>query len=381
MVQFWNLLFSWEYGTTMLIYTLLIIVSTILAKTAQPSQYYGTTHINKPAFIVMYLFICLGLAFTDNGTDTQWYMDFFRLRMHFSDCTEGGVELGFQYYNVIMHIITDNPVIFIIISRVLMITGIIGAFYLLRDKTILWLGVLGFGAIVYLQMFSALRNGLAYSMGFLVYAYYIKNKNIPALLFAIIGVSLHRSMALFVIPLIIYIMVSKFTPKLYNRMALPFLILSIVGLYFYGSSILQNIISYDDALMNKYDAYFEGKTTQGIMILLNYFPLAYIFLDYKYLRRISPNMYSLNLALSLIGFGFALLAYQVGQLTRIAPFYAIPFFVYIGFYIQNLLHDRRKFLFSIRTCLFFLVVYWGYRFSIFITGLFFSNGLERYSFF
>ena len=379
MEQYFNILFSFTHGTTMLIYTLLLILSTILARFAQPSEYYGTLEINKVFYVMAFMFLCVGLALADNGTDTKWYMEFFNSRESFNNCDYGAVELGYQYYNVLIHYITDNPIVFVVISRIMMIICVFWSIYILRDKTILWLAILGFAAVIYFQMFSALRNGLAYSLGFLVYSFSVKKKYLLALIFSIIGISFHRSMIIFVIPIVLYFLVIKLAPKLFVRIAVPLLLLTILVIYLYGVSIIEYFLTSDDVLMGKYDSYLHGEGTQGYMIYFVYFPLACVFFDYKYLKELDENYFYLNVFLSIIGFSFALLAYQVGQLTRLQPFFTFPFLFYIGFYLLNSLYDEYFSYQKINLFMFFFTLYWGYRFTLFISSLFYSNGLDKYS--
>lgn len=381
MEHFLELLFSNAYGTIIFSYLCLLILPCVFARLSQPNIFYGTLKIKGAFFLLAFIIICLGLAFADNGTDTNWYMNFFEMRAQYSDCEYGAVELGFQYYNVLIHYITDNPVIFIIITRCIMIVCVFAAVYLLRDKTIIWLAILSFAAVVYFQMFSALRNGLAYSMGFLVYAYCVKNKYVPALAFAVLGVAVHRSMLMFVVPLALFSSAMKLAPKIFKKIAIPVLLLSMVVVYFYGMSLIKYFLMSDDVLMGKYDGYLDENTKQGFMIFIVYFPMICLFLDYKYLKQLNSNLFYLNLFLTVVGFAFALLAYQIGQLARIAPFYACPFIFYIGYYLQNAYRDRHLPIRSLKLYSTFMIVYWFYRFSTFISGLFFNNGLDSYSFF
>lgn len=381
MEQFFSILFSSISGSTMFIYLLLLVFSSLFAQASQPAKFYGTPLINKTAYYLTFVILWGALAFADNGYDTDWYMSFFTSKNNFKDCEYGSVELGFQYYNVLIHYITDNSTLFVIISRTIMIVFVFRAIYLLRNKSIIWLSVLGFVAVIYFQMFSALRNSMAYSMSFLVYAYCVKKKYILALLFALIGVSFHRSMILFVGPLFMYILTIKLSPKFFLRLLIPLLIALVVVIYLYGTSILQYFLAFDDTLMNKYDGYFEGETTQGFMILVVYFPLLYVFYNYKYLIEQDRDLFYLNIFISILGFAIALLAYQIGQLTRVAPYYAFPHLFYIGYYIHKVMIEKHKKPNCIKLYLTFMSVYWFYRFTAFISGLFYSNGLDRYGFF
>lgn len=381
MEQFYNLLLSETYGRVMLIYLGLFTIPCILATRAQSRAYYDIQRINKLTFIACFTIMCGGLAFANNGTDTEWYMNFFEMHRKFADCEYGPVEIGFQYYNVLVHYVTDNPVIYIILTRGVMMLCVCVAFYLIRDKSLIWLSLLGFAAIVYFMMFSALRNSMAYSMGFLVYAYGVKKKYIRSLLVALLGSFIHRSMILLVGPLLLYLLFIKLAPKIFVKLIVPLLLISIIIVYLYGKIIIQTIFMTDDILSGKYSGYLQDSSEQGFMIFFVYFPIAYITFDYKYLKNKDRNLFYLNLFLAIVGFSFALLAYQIGQLTRIVPFYSFPFIFYIGYYLQSALRDRHLSIRKIKFYTTFMVVYWFYRFSTVISGLFFNNGLDSYELF
>lgn len=381
MEQFFNLLFSDVYGFTMFIYLCLFALPSLIARSSQPIAFYGTTKMNKINYFISFVVMSVGLVFADNGTDTGWYMNFFDNRVSFVDCEYGAVEIGFQYYNVLIHFITNDAVYFIIITRFIMMICVFGAIYFLRDKSLVWLSILGFAAVVYFQMFSALRNGLAYSMGFLVYAYCVKNKYFLAIIFAILGISIHRSMIMFVAPLTLFLLAIKLAPKTFAKVVVPVLLALIIVVYLYGIDIIQHFLMSDDVLMGKYDVYLDGESTQGVMIFFVYIPIIFIFLDYKYLKSLDLNMFYLNIFLSIIGFAFALLAYQIGQLARVAPYYSLPFLFYIGYYLQNTLRDRHLSLIKWKLFGVFISLYWFYRFMTFVSGLFFNNGLYDYKLF
>lgn len=381
MGQFFNLLFSDVYGFTMFIYLCLFALPCLIARTSQPIAFYGTIKMNKINYFISFVVMTVGLVFADNGTDTGWYMNFFDNRVSFADCEYGAVEIGFQYYNVLIHFITNNAVYFIIITRFIMMICVFGAIYFLRDKSLVWLSILGFAAVVYFQMFSALRNGLAYSIGFLVYAYCVKNKYFLAIIFAILGISIHRSMIMFVAPLTLFLLAIKLAPKTFAKVVVPVLLALIIVVYLYGINIIQHFLMSDDVLMGKYDGYLDGESTQGVMIIFVYIPIVFIFLDYKYLKSLDLNMFYLNIFLSIIGFAFALLAYQIGQLARVAPYYSFPFLFYIGYYLQNTLRDRHLSLIKWKFFGVFISLYWFYRFMTFVSGLFFNNGLYDYKLF
>lgn len=381
MEQFFNLLFSDVYGFTMFIYLCLFALPSLIARSSQPIAFYGTTKMNKINYFISFVVMSVGLVFADNGTDTGWYMNFFDNRVSFVDCEYGAVEIGFQYYNVLIHFITNDAVYFIIITRFIMMICVFGAIYFLRDKSLVWLSILGFAAVVYFQMFSALRNGLAYSMGFLVYAYCVKNKYFLAIIFAILGISIHRSMIMFVAPLTLFLLAIKLAPKTFAKVVVPVLLALIIVVYLYGIDIIQHFLMSDDVLMGKYDGYLDGESTQGVMIFFVYIPIIFIFLDYKYLKSLDLNMFYLNIFLSIIGFAFALLAYQIGQLARVAPYYSLPFLFYIGYYLQNTLRDRHLSLIKWKLFGVFISLYWFYRFMTFVSGLFFNNGLYDYKLF
>ena len=378
---FFDILFS-NNGNTLLLYTLLIVFSSFFAWRAQPERYYGTLRIKKGWFGLSFLTLCIFCAFADVGTDTEWYKDFF-LDMHsFSECRFGPVELGFQYYNVSLHYITNDPIVYVIISRILMISLVFWCIYMMRDKSIMWLAVLGFSCVVYFQMFSALRNSLAYSMAFLAYALCVKQKNILALVVTTLGISMHRSMAFFAIPIFGYLFVAKFPSSklLKHSIVLPILVSLLIIMY--GVSIFDLVLASDDVLMGKYGDYVEGKGASGYMSFFVYLPILYVFTNIGRSKSNDANYYILNVYLSIIGFVFALLAYQVGQLTRVAPYFSLPFLFYIGYYIQTTSKERtKKTNISISVFVSLLVLYWLYRYSLFITGLFFSNGLSDYELF
>lgn len=188
-------------------------------------------------------------------------------------------------------------------------------------------------------------------------------------------------MIMFVAPLTLFLLAIKLAPKTFAKVVVPVLLALIIVVYLYGVNIIQHFLMSDDVLMGKYDGYLDGESTQGVMIFFVYIPIVFIFLDYKYLKSLDLNMFYLNIFLSIIGFAFALLAYQIGQLTRVAPYYSLPFIFYIGYYLQNTLRDRHLSLIKWKLFCVFISLYWFYRFMTFVLGLFFNNGLYDYKLF
>lgn len=389
MGSYFNLLFSSQDGGTMLFYTVLVLLSTIFASRAQPRAYYGTNKLHIGSFIISFLILCIPLAFTANGTDTQWYLDYFHDINSLDDATISNVEIGFQIYVAIIHYITDNPQTFIIISRFIMMILVYGAIYYMRDKSIVWLAVLGFACVVYFQFISALRNSLAYSIAFFAYALCANKKYILSILVSAIGFTIHRSSIFFMLTILAFVIFEKIDAKILKRLVIPVLIALIAIIYFKGMDLLTYYIFADSILDSKYGGYISNESTSGLMVFFVYIPIVYVYIKFKKLRHSSAELYHLNLFLAGFGFAMSILSYQIGMLARVNPFFSLPFLFYIGYCFlpqptanNTMVEDKQ----TVGNALggsagLLLSCYWLIRFAYFVSGLFFSNGLNNFHFF
>lgn len=387
MGSYFNLLFSSQDGGTMFFYTLIVLLSTFFASKAQPKAYYGTDKINGGSFLLSFLILCIPMAFTSNGTDTNFYMDYFHNIRTFDDATISNIEIGFQFYIATIHYFIDDPQTFVILSRVIMIVLVFCSIYIMRDKSVLWLAVLGFACVVYFQLFSALRNGLAYSFAFLAYALCVKNKYPLSIVLSVISFSIHRSAIFFLLTILAFVAFEKLDLKMFKRILIPVLILFIVALYFRGKELLTYFIFSDDIYYSKYGGYISDENTSGLMVFFVYIPLVYLYVKFKNLKNLSANFYYLNLFLAGVGFALSVLSYQIGQLARVNPYFSLPFIFYIGYCFlpqstSSIVENNQTTINAVGgSTVLLLSCYWFIRFAYFVSGIFFSNGLNNFQFF
>lgn len=377
MGSFFDLLFSNQHGGTMWLYVAIVLFAVVFAAFAQPKKYLGTSHINITWYVISFLIMWFFLAFADNGTDIAWYQDFFHNRKHFSDCEAGPVELGYQYYCALIHFSTNDANLFVVITRTISISLVYLSIYLLRDRSVLWMAVLGFACVIYFQMFSALRNSLGYSIAIFSYVLCTRNKMVLSLLGCMLGYSMHRSTIFFIVPVVVYFTFVKSSYITFRRYVLPILIISGFFMLLYSKNIIDYFLLSDDALMGKYGGYTEGKGTQGIMVYFIYLPIAFVLYVFKSEWKKKTDFFVLNLVFVISGFFIHILSYDIGQISRAVPFFTMPFLFYIGYYYRSLWVNSRISLFS-NGFTFLLVAYWSIRFMFFISGLFFTNGLANY---
>lgn len=378
--------YLFAYDLSMFIYTIVFISSTILAFISQPSIYYGTKKIKKFPFILSLLFLWLIYAFNDVGTDIPNYRNAFHVYKTWNDCESSPFEFGYLYLNVLIHYFTDDSFIAIAIIKTLILYVAIWAIYRMRDKVVLGFCMLAYISICYFVGFSALRNSLAISISLLAFTYLLDNKYILSIILSVIAFYMHRSAIFFILSVILYIVFFVW----FSRLKYIYLLTVFVGIVVVlcGYNLIEGYVLSNDVLTNKYDDYLvKNDNKMGLLPFILYFPLIIPFYcSYSFYKNHNITFWNINFIWIVIGFSIAILSYQMGSLTRTIGYFACPFLFFLPNYMLN---NKKQFIYkktypsfylSNKSMSILLWIYFVYRFSLLISGLYINNGLFDFKF-
>ena len=379
-----NLLFDYIHGNTMFLYTIIFIVSTLFAFLSQKDNN-GTYEINLKWYIFSFLFLCFFYTFNDVGSDTPTYRLLFDFYKSFQDCSttinSTGIELGYQYVNVILHIITSDSIIAVAIIRTLQLFIIYYALFLMRDKIHLGYAIMSYIVFFYFDSFNLLRSSLAGSLSLLSLVFLLKKKIIHAISLAVVMILIHKTSYIFLLSELLYVLVYKFRLVKSYKIFVILTIISFFIIIYWGGSIINSLIVEHDFGNGRYDHYLNQTSSFGLIVLIKYMPVIFILYTlFKPLRNLDEDWWNINFLFSIIGFSIALLGYQYGMLTRLFIYFSNSFLLLIPYYIKNgriltKMDNSFTFKYSHKFVSFLLILFYGYMFVITIGGLYKVSGL------
>lgn len=381
MGDFFNLLFSTLHDSTIILYTSIFIISSILGFKCQKKEWYGTQKINRIIFFLLFLFLCVFYAFNDVGIDTQhyrYYFDIYKDTISLDD-GYGSVERLYQLLNIGLHYLISDSFWAVAIIRTLQLALFFYALYLLRDKTIIGFSIMAYVAFFYFDAFNLLRSSLAGSLSLLSFAYIHKRNNILGFVTALLAMGFHTSAILLVLTIGLYFLcyetiLAKFQKATFILAIILFIIILVVGIDYI------NILLSNDFNGGRYENYTTSSNSIGLFILLKYFPAIIVFYLLKVNKSNLSNHYWLNLNFVwlIVGFAIALLAYNIGILTRVAIYFSTPFLFLIPFFCIQLLYKKSS---NYKLIRLLFIVYFTYMYVGTMGGLYNISGLGPFKFF
>ena len=362
---------------TYIFYILIFIATTFFSFCSQYGKSYKFVAL---PFYISFIIHWLPLSFTDIGADYNNYYNIINgIGWWYSQYS---IEPGFQFLSALFNSISGSPHISIFLFKTLTIILFYYGFYLLKRRINIWIGILAFNALIYLQGFYLISMQLAISLLFISSIYLIEQKTKKSIIYLLLACSVHYSSFLLV-P--IYFLIAYFNH--YKKKISKFSIFMIIVILCATLSLYTLV--YDFAISNigvftgyaAYDIMNQSKGS-GLAQYLFFIPIAY-FIIVAYKNSKQYNSIFLN---SFVTFGafslfFALLGYKIEVLMRLN----MSFFALYGCYVPFVIFKRRylktTFCFSEMSIWIVYLVFRGY---IQLNGYFSYDSLSQlneYSFY
>lgn len=381
MGEYFNLLLNSQHGTTIILYTFIFIVASILGFKCQKKEWYGTKQIYKKTYYFLFLFLCVFYAFNDVGVDTPHYRHYFDIYKDLNSLDDGygAVERLYQLLNVGLHYVFSESYWAVSFIRILQLGIFFYAIYLMRDKTIIGFAVMAYVAFFYFDSFNLLRSSLSGSLAILSFAFIHKRKFILAITTSLIAMGFHTSAIFLIVTIGLYFLCYE-TILVKFQKVIPFVatVMLFITLAIGGDYI--NILLADDFGGGRYAAYEASSNGIGLFILMKYLPP---FIAFFALRKSRENLLinswlNLNFVWLIVGFALALLAYQIGLLTRVAIYFSTPFLFLMPYYCISLIQKRSDNYKIVRTL---FIAYFIFMYVSTMGGLYDISELGPFKFF
>lgn len=221
-----------------------------------------------------------------------------------------GFELGFMNYMVLIHHITNDVQVFLIISSFIIVIPIIYLFYL-KSTNVMFSVLIYTSWYLYYFSFSGLRQCLAISICVIASVFVFKRKIIPFILLVLLASFFHTSAMFFLLAYALY------NYKIRTRKILFIGVILLIVLTTFKNTMLivADIVFGVD---NKYSSHLSSTEYGGVTIAIVYF----IFMLYQMYVSKKDNKY--------ISFLMLLTIIQTtGMYSQVIPrlaYYFIPFF-------------------------------------------------------
>lgn len=380
MSEYLNLLFSPLHGGTIILYTFIFIVASILGYKVQYVNKGGQYVFSMKKFVCLFLFLSFFYVFNDVGIDTDHYRTYYIKYATLQDLEDhiGAVERLYQYLNIALHLFIKNERIGVGLIRLLQLAILFAALYKLRNRINIGLAIMGYIAFFYYDSFNVLRSSLAGSICLLAMAFLYDKKYLITLALSFIAYGFHHSAIFFVATVLLYL-ICYHTPIKRFKKIVP--VLSVIVLFVVlniGANIINQLLAADFA-NGRYDYVESHESTMGLFILLKYsipFITLYLVNKYKNNDGCSGYLWEIDFLWTIAGFALALLAYQIGMLTRAAIYFSSSFIFLLPSYIYS--HELSRN--SRTTTKIIYILYFILMFVITIGGLYEISGLGPFKF-
>lgn len=366
---------------SILLYTFIFFLSSLFAFNSQKILSSGNIVFRPAWFVLCFLLLWVFYAFNDVGSDLPQYRFIFEnSRSGEANYETGLVEMGYIYLNYIIHFFTHDPVRGVAIIRTIQLLIVFWAFYLLRKDINLGFCVTAYVALFYFASYNILRSSLAGAICILNVALLLKNKNWFCIPLILLAYSIHRSSALFLIPIASYYLLynSPFR-KLGKAGKVAYVLLS-SAVVVYGTLFMQYLLESGFGV-GRFDDYLEEEQTAGVMFLFIYIPL---FVALYKSRSIESLRFSKLFDITFVFLVFecliALLAYKVGILTRADIYFSMPLLIYIPAFLCYRGGREGTNLHGMHQWRLFFYFYLCFRFYITITGIFKVSMIDHFHF-
>ena len=314
------------------------LFSTLFAAIADGKLVFGKKKyiVSNFALFMSFFILWFFIVFTNIGVDYNNYIDIVELVHEPSVLfTYSSVEPGLGLWSLLMWRIFPNPhwVLFTMKTFPLFVYYHYARKY--KESLDLSYVVLAYCAVLYVQSFYLLAIQL--SAAFVVWSYFcfLERKNARATLFLLIGISIHYSAAIMVIPFVSYIYATFGMKKQYHKSRVIFLacVYSVVIIF---STVLVEYAVSSFSILHKY-AMYTGKV-ESIFSFYQFFlyvPAIFIIvilIKNHYICRVS--VFAIMAILAGFVIGEMAMAYPI--LDRMYFHFSIIFIFFVPFYVQQI---------------------------------------------
>lgn len=222
------------------------------------------------AFFFVFLTLLIALRHENVGNDTRNYIRFFKAysRVDWSELGGTGLEVGFQYLNKLISLLSENPQVFLAVVAVIGSAMIYPTYKRLCVDASLTI-VLFSTMSTFVMLFSGIRQILAIGLGFIAYECTRKRQLIPFVALVILAMSFHTSA--FILAFMYPLYHAKITKK-----SLLFVIPALVVCFIFNKQIF-GILGLILEQYTKYDAEITATGAYTMLILFGIF-VAFSFL-------------------------------------------------------------------------------------------------------
>ena len=190
-----------------------------------------STDISRAAYALIFLTLAsvMGLRSASVGIDTYSYSQYFTRIVQSSD-PEHYMNIVsaapiYSIYNKILGMVSDNPQILILVSSLVICSGVL--FFIFTFSRNAVLSVFLFVALYfYIDCFNGMRQGLAMTLALVAYALLFKGKRVPAILFYVCAIGTHAT-ALIMAPFYI-LLLFDFSTRRFKCIAAAIMVASVM---------------------------------------------------------------------------------------------------------------------------------------------------------
>ncbi|MCQ2171309.1 MAG: EpsG family protein [Bacteroidales bacterium] len=362
-------------------YTLIFLLASKFAFNAQYKTVNGNIVFRPHWFLICFLFLWVFFAFNDVGSDLPQY------RLLFDESKDGTstygtglVEIGYIYLNYIIHLFTDNAIYGVAIIRTIQLAIVFFSFYLLRDNISIGYAVTAYVALFYFASFNILRSSLAGAICILNISLLLKDKSIFCIPLMLLSFFIHRSSALFVIPILSYFILYQSPLKKMGKVVKIAYVAASVFALVYGASLLQHFVDQGFGA-GRFDDYLEEEQTVGIMFIFVYAPLFWaLYKSYKIKSFRNSRLYKLTFVFLIFECFVALLSYKVGILTRADIYFSMPILMFIPAFLRQGGNSTNPNIRGSNQWRFVIFLYLVIRFAITTSGIFKVSMIDNFHF-
>lgn len=377
-MTYFSLLFE---DSSILIYTIIFFLASFFAFKSQKTYSNGRIDFHLPWFVFCFLLLWVFFAFNDVGSDLPQYRYLFENSKSGETNYETGlVEIGYIYLNYFVHFFTHNPVYGVAIIRTIQLLIIFASFYLLRKDINLGFTVTAYVALYYFASFNILRSSLAGAICILNIALILREKNLFCIPLMVLAYTLHRSSALFLLPIASYYLLYKSPFRKIGNVGKIVYVLVCIAVLSYGTVYIQRFIDSGFGA-GRFDGYLEEEQTVGVMFLFIYFPLFWALYKSRVIVTLrQTKLYDLAFVFLVFECLIAMLAYKVGILTRADIYFSMPLLIYIPAFLSFRGHMGGTESGGMHQWRLFFYIYLCLRFIITISGIFKVSMIDHFHF-
>lgn len=336
----------------------------------------------KLSFFTIWFFI----AFSNIGVDYNNYIKTIELVHDFSNLfTYSSVEPGLGLWFTIAWRIMPNPhwVLFTIKTIPILIYYHYSCKY--REKVNLIYVVLAYCAILYVQSFYLLSIQLAAAFEVMAVFYFLEKKPFRTIICFVIGVSLHYSAVILVIPFLSFVYVTTSTKlRTYSKLRVAFLITAYCGVIAFSTLLINYLVS-SVSILQKY-AMYTGSSAKGFSLYQTFLYIPAIYAIVVILKNRCTNRVDIFALMSILaGFVVGQMALVYPILDRMYFYFALNFIFFIPFYLYKMkTREITKPVISYRSTKMLLILYYGIRIYLNYRdylGMFNPSQMYEYRFF